>query len=326
MRQRLQLLLLVLIASSTFARDRAVTSDNRVKPGGATVSGIVSAVSGNLIQLAGGLVTIDATGARIVIDRGKDATLAQIEPGMLLFATLKNADVAANAPLPADVITVTRLSETTLFGPIQSVDPATSSFRLLGRTIHVTSETSFGGVHNLGEMLPNQMAVVQAANAAGKLVASSVLVTAPIRIDVHAARGTVKAIGADSWVISREKEGDLTLVVNAQTKIVGAPRVGDLVEVLYDVDSANANIAISIIKVEPRTTPPPVQVTLFRGKVKEIASTAWTITLASNEEVRLTINERTKIQPGISVGDTVEALAQKNDAGAWVALMIAKRP
>src|SRR5688572_10829057 len=71
----------------------------------ATVSGIVESVSGNVIQLANGLVSVDGTGAKVILDRGREGTLADLRPGMLLFAVLTTHDVAANAPLPARVIT-----------------------------------------------------------------------------------------------------------------------------------------------------------------------------------------------------------------------------
>lgn len=243
-------LILLLLALPLFARTRAVSSGPSAnRASGATVSGIVSSVNGNLIRLAGGLVTVDASGAKIVTDRGREATVAQIETGMLLFATLKSSDVAANAPLPADMITATRLSGTTFFGPVQSVDLASNSFELLGRAIFVNGETSFGGVRSLSELLSNEMVIVQADASGGRLVASSVLVLAPFPPVVNRVHGTVKSIGAGSWVIARERESDLTLVSNAQTKIVGAPKVGDTVEALYSIDSANANVAILILKL-----------------------------------------------------------------------------
>ncbi|HJQ38200.1 MAG TPA: DUF5666 domain-containing protein [Thermoanaerobaculia bacterium] len=308
-------LFLLLLAIPLFARSRAVSSDPSAGRGGtaaagATVSGIVSSVNGNLIQLAGGLVTIDATGAKVVVDRGKEGSVAEIQSGMLLFATLKSTDVAANAPLPASMITATRFSATTFFGPVQSVDTASGSFRILGRTVFVNSDTSFGGVKSLSELLPNEVVAVQADVSGGRLVASSVLLVAPIPPVVRTMRGTVKSISADSWVI-----GELTLAVNAQTKIVGQPKVGDTVEVLY----TSENVAISIVKFDIKLP----SVTTLHGVVKTITPTLWTLTV-NNAETRVIVNERTKILPGIAAGDTVEVLAQKNDDGTLTALAIVK--
>lgn len=324
-RKALLPIVLLLAASTAFAgRTRAVAvggdSQAEARIAGATVSGIVSSVSGNLIRLADGLVTVDATGAQIVVDRGKSGTIASIEPGMLVFAMLKST----SAPLVASMITATSLPDATLTGPVESVSLTNNSFNLLGRTIFVDADTSFGGFKRdghptLADLLPNEVVVATVDATGGRLVATSVLVVSFTPPTVKATHGKVKSIAPDSWVITREREGDLTLVVNAQTKIAGAPKVGDEVEVIYSIDSANANIAISIIRFERPT--PPNQTTLFHGRVKTITADAWTI-----DDTRVLINAQTKIVGSPKVGDNVEVLAQKNDAGALVAILILRLP
>ncbi|HUP60294.1 MAG TPA: DUF5666 domain-containing protein [Thermoanaerobaculia bacterium] len=330
-RKTLLLVVLLSLATSMFARQRAVSSGGGhldAKVDGATVSGIVTSVSGNLIQLADNLVTIDAANAKIVVDRGKDTTIADIEPGMLVFAVLSTHQVASNAPLPAAMITATRLPEATLFGPVHTVDASAGTFTLLGRTIHVTNETSFGGFRGshpgLADLLPNQIVQVQAEAENGKLIADSVLIISPIPTNTHVTHGKVKSIAGDSWVITREKDGgDLTLVVNAQTKIAGSPKVGDDVEVLYAINSANQAVAIAIVKFE-RPDPPINDTLLFRATVKKIGQTEWSVTLSDGKDQVLVINERTKIMPGIKTGDRVEVLAQKRKDGSVLALAILK--
>ena len=323
-RRLLAFLLLLSLTTAAIARTRAVASAHPEKTtAGGTVSGIVTSVNGNLIQLADGLITIDATGAKILVKRGKDGTIAQITPGMLVFATIKFHSETDAIPT-AEVITATTFADATLFGTVQAVDAPSNSFVLLGRTIHVDSETSLGGFNTLAELLPNYVVQVEADSRGGKLVATSVLLVSRIPPNISNARGTVKSIASDSWVISRENESDLVLVVNAQTKIAGSPKVGDSVEVLYTIDAAHQNIAISIVKFERPS--PPNQTTLFHGKVKTIESAAWTLTLSAGNDVKVLINDRTKILPGIAVGDTVEVVAIKNDSGDLVALVIVKLP
>lgn len=328
-RKTLSLALLLALTVSAFARQRAVSSGGGtidLKVDGATASGIVTSVSGNVIQLAGNLIAIDATNAKIVVDRGKNATIADIEAGMLVFAVLSSSEVAANAPLPATMITATRLADATLLGQVQNVEVAANTFTLLGRTIHVTSDTSFGGVAGLAELLPNQIAQVQVEAQNGKLVAESVLVISRIPTNTHATHGKVKSIGSSAWVISREKQSDLTLVVNAQTKISGSPKVGDDVEVVYTINSANEAVAIAIVKFERPTTPPISDTQLFRATVKKIGSTEWTVTLSGGTDQLIAITPNTKIFPGTKVGDRVEVLAQKRSDGTLVALAILKLP
>lgn len=313
------LALSLLIAFSSFAATRTVDNGTRVA-NGATVGGTVTAVNGNLIQLAGGTITIDATNAKI------HGTSRAIEPGMLVFATLTTSEVAANAPLPASSISVSRLPDATLFGAVQSVDTANNTLTLLGRTIRVTSETSFGGVRKsrdgvapgLSDILPNQIVQVSVDETSGQLVATSILLLTPSLPEVHTKRGTVKRIDTNAWLID-----DLTVQIDAQTRIVGSPKVGDTVEVLYRVDSSNANVAISIIKTN---LPPVILPTHFSGDVVSIASTVWVVKKdGGNEQITLKIDRNTKIEPRIAAGDRVDVVAQKHDDGTFTALAIVKR-
>lgn len=321
MTRNVSLLLILLFASIASAGSRTV--DGARINSGATVGGTVTAVNGNLIQLADGAITIDATNARIN---------SAIEPGMILFATLERSDVAPNAPLPAATITVTRLPDATLFGPVQSVDTAGSTFTLLGRTIHVTTDTSFGGLHKRGgakaglsDILPNHIVQVTADEQNGRLVAKSVLLLAPTVPEVHATRGTVKNIGAHAWVIEREGGSEITVLVDAQTKIVGSPKAGDTVEVLYRVDSSHAFVAISIIKFD-RPKPPAIDIFRFSGRVESIEPHTWLVAKSEGgEKVKLKIDRKTQIDPAVKVGDAVEVLAQRNEDGTVTALMIVRK-
>jgi len=321
MTRRLPVALALLIAVSSFAATRI--NDAVTRPAsGATVGGTVTAVNGNLIHLAGGTITIDATGAKI------HGASDRIEPGMLVFATLTATDVAPNAPLPASSISVTRLPDATLSGSVQRVDLAANTFALLGRTIHVNADTSFGGVRKsrdaerptLADLLPNQLVQVTLDETGGQLVATSILVLTPVVPEVHTRRGEVKRIEAQSWVID-----DLTIQIDAQTKILGEPRVGDTVEVLYRVDSSHANVAISILKLN-LPVPPFMRAVRLTATVDAIGPREWAIVIEeSRERATLKINENSKIEPGIVAGDRVEILAEKREDGTLTALVIVKR-
>jgi hypothetical protein len=329
--RRLALVTAFLVATIAAADTRTISSGART-PDGATAGGVVSSVSGNLIRLADGAIVIDATGAQVMTDRGKNGSVADIEPGMIVFATITASDVAANAPLPASMITATRIPDATLFGPVQSVDTAASTITLLGRTIKITPDTSFGGIYKrrdsgtpgIGDILPNQIVQVTVDATGGQLVATSILVLAPALPEIHSTRGEVKSIGTDSWLIERERGDDITVQIDAQTKIVGSPKVGDTVELLYRVDSSNANVAISIIRFEKPTLPPIPEVFRFNGKVKTIDPSAWVIERESGEQ-KVVIDRNSKIEPGIAVGDTVEVLAARKDDGTVVAIVIVRR-
>lgn len=325
MQRKVLALALVLFATAAFARVRAVSSsDARSDNGAGTVTGTVSSVSGNLIQIAGGAITIDATGARISVGRGSEGTIADIKPGMQLFAALRASNPTSNAVLPATVITVTDPADVTLSGTVQSVDAANKSFTLLGETIRTDANTSFGGYKrdagtSFSDIQPNVIVHVSADVVNGNLVAREVLVVAPAPPQVGHARGTVQSIAPDSWTVKTDKE-TLTLVVNAQTKIAGSPKVGDTVEVLYNINSANQYVAISIIKFE-RITPPTLE--NFSGTVKSINGTAWVVT-SNGADKSFVTNESTKITSGIVVGDRVNVTAVKREDGSLLAVAIMK--
>jgi len=324
---RKSLVLVVLLSTIASARTRPVTPGKHpaISPNGATVTGIVDGVQGTLVRLADGQVAIEAKDAKIVLDRGQDGAIGDIKPGMILFATLTKSDIEPNAPLPASMITLLRVPDATLFGPVQQVDVANRTLTVLGRTIHVTDETSIGGIHRdgkpeLGDIQPNHIVQVATDVKNGQLVASSIIVLAPAPPQIHRARGEVKSIGADSWVIAPEKDEPLTLIVNAQTKIVGGPRVGDTVEVLYSIDSAHAFVAISIVKFELPTIP---KTTRIHGPVKSIEGSKWVVK-NKNEDFTFLVTGDSKVEPGIRVGDTVEGLAAQRDDGTWVAVFVVK--
>ena len=293
---------------------------------------MATAVSGNLIQLANGLVTIDASGATI---RGADdssTTIAAIHVGDLIFAALKPGNVADNAPLPAAFIGVTSLPSVTLTGAVTSVSAANNTLTLLGRTVHVNSSTVFSGIHpneslKLSDIVPNEIVSVDANVAGGVLVATAVHVFAPVPMPAALLRGTVKSISNTSWVITVNSK-DTTIVVNAQTKIAGNPKVGDTVDVVTTTDSANNYVALTII-AEPQ---PPPSTGHIRGVVKSISTTAWTVasevmTLLPGPvvgpDIKLLIDSNTKFVGDPKVGDRVDAVVQIGFAG-YSAISITK--
>lgn len=326
---------LTLMASLSFAQSRGratVPVPEKVDVSGRTVSGIVSSVQGNLVSIAGGLVTIDASAAKITGEHDGQATLASITPGSLIFAVLNNADVAINAPLPASVIGVTRIADAILTGPVSAIDVAGSTLTLLGRKIRVTAQTTFAGSEHgavtkgLADLLTNQIVAVEANASNGVLVATSVRVLFPIPLPATVIHGTVKSMTTTSWVItdSRAKK-DVTVLVNAQTKIAGSPLVGDAVDVIVSVDSSNAYVAVSIVK-SPVLSPMP-ELTHIEGRVKSITATSWTITEnRSQKDTAVLVDAQTKLVGNPKVGDAVEVLARTNDAHTLLAISIIAVP
>jgi len=306
--------LALLIAIAAFGQTRV---PNRIQIPGTTVSGFVTAVNGSTISLANGLVNVDVSHATITNDRGAAAT---ITPGSLIFAVLRTSN-----SLEAASVIVSNTPQVTLSGPVQSVNASAGTLQLLGLTIHTDANTSFGGDHSirrLSDIVTNDIVVVQANASGSSLLATSILVFAPMRqLFPTLLHGTVKNIGTDSWVITDSRRGDTTVLINAQTRILGSPRVGDTVDVLANVDSANNFVAISIsIAFSPVNSR-----FHFTGVVKQIGSGSWVIgpAVGLGPDRIVQVNSSTKIIGDPRVGDRVDVLLDPNSA-LNVALSITK--
>ena len=298
--RRLSLLLaLLVLALPSFARERAVSA-TRPASLPSTVVGTVSAVNGNLISIANGAVVIDATNARVVG--------GTIEVGSQVHATI-DASASATGVLPATTIAVVRLPELTLSGTVQSVDTANKTFVVLGRTIHVTDQTSIAGRNGFADIQANTIVLVAADVQGSRIVAESVVIMAPFLAPLQVIHGTVKSIANDAWVITK-RDGDVRIEVNAQTKIVGSPKVGDTVEVVVMTNSANALVAVSILNSSVPTPPTIPELKRINGTVKSIAPTLWVVTVRGGADTSVEINERTRFLGDPRVGDQVEVLAE----------------
>lgn len=306
---------LLLAAASASAQNRGHAVPVPFPISGATVSGFVSAVNGSQVSLANGLVVVDVSQATVTDDRGKNATIAA---GSMLFAVMKST-----TSLKAATVIVTSVPQVSLSGPVQSVDTSAGTFQVLGLTIHTDANTSIGGsrsIRRLSDIVNGDVVAIQANAAGGALVASSILVFAPApQATPTLLHGTVKNIGADSWVITDSRRGDVTVTVNAQTKILGAPKVGDTVDVLANVDSANNFVAISI------SLSPVSNALHFTGTVKQINSTFWVIgpSVGLGPDRIVQVNSNTKIVGDPKVGDRVDVVLDPNTA-LNVALSITK--
>lgn len=317
--------MLILLACAPFAlaRTRSVTSgssDAALAPitvPGAAVSGVVSSISGNIISLAGGLVTVDASNAKIADERGGAGSIASITPGSTILAVL-GANVTTNTPLPAISISVQRIAQVELTGTVSAV--GATSLTVLGRTINVDANTSFGDrARNLGDVFVNDVVTVTANVSGGALLAASLRVTSPPPRPPTVIHGAVKSIATQSWVITDKAGKDWPVLVNSQTKIVGDPKIGDAVEILANIDNAGQYVAVSIAKTPVIVGTPTLD---FSGSVKEIGAKSWTI--RTEKAVVVAVNEKTKITGDPKVNDGVHVTASIDAAGNLTALEIAK--
>lgn len=281
---------------------------------------------GPIVSLLSGLVSFDATGATVRIANGTEGTTGDLQPGQRIVAFV---DPAA-APLKATAILIMMQREdVSLTGRVEDTDLSASTITVLGFTVLVTEKTVFGGPWDgvgkpgLGDVKVGDLVLVAATADAGDLVALRVMKLSPSPTPTVRLHGVVGAIGTDSWTLVLPDGTETILKVDAGTKIVGNPAVGDEVDVLARRQADGTLLAVVILKpVEP----PAVPTERYQGVVKAIGEASWTIGPKTGDgpDRVFAVNERTKILGDPVVGDEVGVLAQKQPDGSWLALVIAR--
>lgn len=329
--RRLLVLSLLLVLAAPLAAGQRMRTASRMPPApaldGAFVSGLVATASATRLTLAEGVIALDITAARIVDAKGEERPATGIEPGTRVHALLEGTEPAADGSLRARLVAVAPESDVTLSGPVGAVDLHASTFTLLGSTVRVTPATSFGGgfggeVAGLGDLAAGQLVVVQADVAGGVLSAVSVLSMPSPGARPEMLVGTVRSIGPDSWTIAKEDGGETVVLIDARTRIVGAPKVGDRVTILATRGSAGL-VALAIAPM-PAVSGPGLPIPqLLRGVVKSIG-TDWTIALDEGGDTTVRTSRRTVVIGNPQVGDHVEIVAVEM-GGVMTAQLIVKK-
>ncbi len=262
-------------------------------------------------------------------DRSGPASIGDVKAGFRITAFVNTPPTAAaGAPLPAQLIVIDSLPDLTVTGPVHSIDVANSKFTVLGITMAVDANTSYGSVFptfapitGLSGIAVGQIVNVTATFAGGAILATHVDVIAPAVQPYVVLSGTVKSVSATAWVITGKDSKDTTITVNAQTKIVGDPKVGDSVQVMASVDSAHNYVAIAIVALG---LPAPAD---LHGWVASIAPTQWTIggppgSMAPLFLVKITAT--TVIYANPQVGDRVTVAGTRDSSGILVAAKITR--
>ncbi len=289
-----------------------------------TVEGVVSKVTGPVLDLIEGDVRIDVTNATIT---GGDDRFANPLPWSgILVGDRVVAQVTVPAALPPSVpppplaatsVVVFPARAGELTGTIQFVDVADGKFTMLDQTVSTDPSTKWSGggpsgaVKGIGDLQPGMFAIVSVVDSGG-LLATSVAafgVSPPV---LFAFRGPVQTITPTAWTIAGR-----VVQIDSDTKIVGDPKVGDIVDVVARIQNPPPGsmapsflVAVSITKAP--VVPPPGpggRATEFDGIVESIPPTPsatgaplghWKI---SSRDVL--VNGLTKVDAGIVVGSAV---------------------
>lgn len=301
---------------------------------GASVRGVVASVQGTLITLNSGgapAIVIDSSAAKFVTVTAGSGSIADVKPGVRITAFINTAPtLQPSSFLRAQLITIESQPDLEVTGTIESVDVAHSRFTVLGISIIVDANTAFGStfptfaaIKGVGDLAAGQVMNVIARFSGGAIVATHLQLISFTIQPSTILLGTVKSIAPTAWVITSKEGKETTVAVNAQTKIVGDPKVGDSVQVMANIDSAHNYVATAIVKLDfhQDTT---IEV---HGIVKSISPSEWVIggppgTLAPDFIV--TISRTTVIYPDPKVGDNVVAVGTRDSKGTFTATKIGK--
>lgn len=338
--------LLAGVAAMTFLAPPALAREGRadtgvvpqVPPAGDAVEGVVFAVyptmapgSGPILSILDGLVSIDLFGATVRrvgpdgagIGGAKDV----IATGDRVVVLLKDPSTTGGRLVALAVFATASPEGAILRGDLTDVDVAGSTLGLLGLTVRITASTVFGGdgVTTLADLRKGDPVVATVKDASGAIEATRAHRTAPVPTPVERVRGKVMTIGTSQWTIAPISGGpaipEVIVEVSPDTKIIGSPKVGDVVEVLGRRD-AGKFLATLIVAL-----PQPAPFERFSGIVKSIATGGWTIggpagSLAPDRLVKVT--SRTRIVGAPTVGDPVAVVATRDAAGTLTADLIAR--
>lgn len=315
---------LIFVALPATADMRGIpASDGRPQ---ASIEGTISSVSSSTVALLDGLVSFDATGAAVRFVDGRDATVSTLAAGQRVLAIL---DATASPLKATTVVIISDRSDVTLTGKADAVDAGAGTLTVLGFKVNVTAKTVFGGpwdgagTTSLADVKAGDLVLVDAAADSGALAATKVMKLSPSPDPTQRIHGTVESIGTDSWTIKLADGTTKTVKIDATTKVVGAPKVGDEVEILVRQQSDGSLLAVLI---QATVAPPAATTERFMGTVKSISATTWTIgpKAGTAPDRVFEVNAATKIVGAPKVGDEVGVMALKNGGGTSVAVIIAK--
>ena len=193
----------------------------------------------------------------------------------------------------------------------------------------MTDKTAFGGPWDgagqagLENVRIGDLVLVAAMADAQALVATKVMKLSPSPTPTLRIHGVVEAIGTVSWTIVLRDGTKSVVKVDAETKVVGGPKVGDEVDILARQLPDGSILALLIAGFVP---PPTVPTERYEGVVKAIGTTSWTVgPKAGDGPDRLfAVSEKTTILGGPKVGDEVGVLAAKQSDGSSLAIVITK--
>ncbi len=283
-------------------------------PGAGRWSGTIASVSGDDLALVGVDQHFRLAGGVTELLSGRALSSTDLAPGSAV--TLRIGAREADGRFRVDGAVVERKDALGLEGEITSVASDGRSMEVMGVRVELDGHTAFAGrgagglVRSGADLRAGMMAKVSLTSASARsLEAAEVRIRSShgrsTRVmsgrsqdpgEDQELKGTVEQVSDTSWTIDGH-----TLAVDDGTIFVGAPGLGDFVEVRFHVDSSGSPVADRIRKEDAEGDELE-----FRGLVEAIGASSWTI---SGRVVG--VNDRTVITGNPQVGDLVEVRADR---------------
>jgi hypothetical protein len=285
-------------------------------------SGTVASASGDDLALVGVSERFRLAGSVTERVSGRALTAEALTPGSSV--TLRVGPREADGRFRVDRVLVQPKNPLSIGGEITEVAGDGRSFSVMGVRVELDDRTAFAGRGDSGRVLSGRdlaagmtAEVSLTAAATGALQASEVRITSDRGRSARVVsgrsaepgedrefRGTVVKVTDTAWMID-----DRTIGIDDQTVFVGAPGLGDFVEVRYHLDAGGLPVADRIQKEDFAGDELE-----FRGIVEAIGATTWTI---SGRVVE--VDARTMITGSPRVGDLVEVRADRAADGTLTA-------
>lgn len=234
MRSLIALLFVSLVAAPSFAQGAGRTP---------VAVGIVEAIVGTEVILAGGVVRVDVGAAEF----GPGQSFESLKVGDRLHMIL----AGTTPPLSALRANIANLPQVEVSGPIDAVGE--SSVRVFGVDFEATEETTFGRPATrppvLADFKAGEIVQVAAFVVNGRLVVQRMtLVTDPIPMPrpprpEATLEGTITAKGSPIWIVDGKR-----VAVTPRATILGNPQIGDRVRVT-GWPTLNELVALTVTKL-----------------------------------------------------------------------------
>ena len=259
-------------------------------------------------------IRYDTTGVEVQVD-GAAGHVADLQVGHVVVLEGRASDGDSRAE--------TLRLDRDLIGPVSSVASGAPQFVVLGQTVTVSSETSFGDAIEpasiLGLKTGNVVEVSGLRNAAGRIDAT--------RVDIHTAAGPLLVTGPVSALDTAQKRFLIdALPVDYSAAAVdgfatGQPANGDRVRVSGPVPGASGVMAATRVASidDARALPPDGGTVRLDGRITRFASSTdfdvagWKVTTTATTEYSfgtaadLALDKRVEVQGSVDAGGVAAA-------------------